>query len=63
MGAIVVEPIREDSIKVRRKVVFKDMNENWIEVSELSSREKAAFSAYKAEFIDKGVSPLPTKEY
>ena len=63
MGAIEITPVREDNIKVRKKVIYRDMSGNWIAVSELSNREKQAFESYKIDFIDKGVKPLPTKKY
>lgn len=63
MSNITVKPITETSISVRKKVVYLDMNGNWVAVSELSHKELRAFDTYKTEILDKGVKPLPEITY
>ncbi len=62
MPKIVVKPITSTSIMVNRKVVYKDMDDKWIAVSELTAFETAAFERYIKEVIDTD-APMETKTF
>ena len=62
MPEIIVKPITSTSVLVHSKVVYRDMNDNWIAVSELKTFEAAAFERYKKEVIDPD-APMETKTY
>ncbi|CAA0254907.1 hypothetical protein [Tenacibaculum maritimum] len=63
MSKVVIKPITEESLRVRKKVVYKDMQGNWIAVSELSLSEEKAFKNYKEAVLDRNVTPLPVATY
>ncbi len=44
--AIVITKISEDRIRVRNKIVYKDMNGNWVAVTELTRSEATAFQEH-----------------
>jgi len=49
---IIIKALSESSVKVRNKVVYKNMENNWIACSELSEKETEAFLNYKDAVID-----------
>ncbi len=51
MNKILVEAITDTSIRVGKKVVYLDCNDNWVAVSELTTLEKEAFNDYIIEII------------
>lgn len=44
MSKVKVKPLTDSSISVRKKVVHKDMNDNWVAISELTPSETKAFA-------------------
>lgn len=53
MDGIEIKPIEKgESYRVRNKVVYKDMNGNWIAVSELTPTEQRAFNNYLQAVIN-----------
>lgn len=53
MIGIEIRPIEEgQSYRVRNKVVYKDMNGNWVSVTELTPHELKAFDNYKEAVIN-----------
>ena len=47
--AIVITTISEERIRVRNKIVYKDMNGNWVSVSELTASETVALQEHLAK--------------
>ncbi|MDB0601104.1 hypothetical protein PL373_08085 [Tenacibaculum maritimum] len=63
MSKVTIRPITDTSLSVRKKVVHKDMEDNWVAVSELSQSETKAFALYKADYLDMDIKPLPELTY
>lgn len=65
MLEIVIRPIELFvSYRVRNKVVYKDLNGNWISVSELTPNERKAFLNYEEAIINnQEVKKHPTVTY
>jgi len=63
MGKVTIKPITDSSLSVRKKVVYKNMDNDWVEVSELTPSESKAFTSYKEDIIDQNVTPLPEVTY
>ena len=63
MSKVTIKPLSDSSLSVRKKVVYRDMNNDWIQVSELSPSETKAFTNYKEAILDQNVTPLPEVTY
>lgn len=63
MQKINVKPITEKSFMVGKKIVYQDLNSNWISISKLSKYELKAYARYKKEILDLNVVPLLSKTY
>lgn len=63
MSTVTIKPITDSSIRVRNKVMRKDMDNSWIETSELSPSESKAFTNYKEAVLDRNITPLPVITY
>lgn len=46
MAEITIKQHTDTSLQVGKKVVYKDLNGNWIAVSELTSKETEALNKY-----------------
>ena len=49
MSAIEVKQVGHESLQVGKKILFKDLNGNWIATTELTNREKEALNNYLSQ--------------
>lgn len=49
MSTIIVKKVGNESLKVGNKILYKDLNDNWIATTELSTKEKEALNQYLSE--------------
>ena len=52
--AIKITTINEDRIRVRNKIVYRDMNNNWVAVTELTTGETAALNNHLSQLNNEG---------
>jgi len=53
MSKIHIKRTSDEAILVNKKVVYRDMNGNWIAVTQLTPSEYEAFQKYKVGILDK----------
>lgn len=63
MSRVTVKPITDSSLSVRKKVVHKNMDNDWVAISELTPSESKAFANYKEAVLDRGITPMPEITY